>query len=533
MKISKILAAGLGSVLLCSALALAGCGGGDQVTFVVGDTHTVVAAENGRVALPEDPAQENYAFKGWFTEENGAGERITADTAVQGSITAYAYFEPYVDMTGRNVIEIGGYNGVTEEYIDKTTQEVVYAEESDFALLAELGVDVIYLTYMPSETSTSVYSNYLDWMDKYGIQAYIRDVELNDKLQQLSASLDFNDASAVSVAAEQLKPLVERYSERPLFKGNFLVDEPRAEELDMYGSCYRLYREAFPDQYMYVNLFPNYAFLDGSGIVDTQAFESYISKASELFDFLSQDHYPIHTRTEADGEVRYLEAGNYYAGMYYPAAVARDADKDYGNYIWAMKNVVSDENRHYAPSVSDLRFEAFNSMAFGASKISLFCASTPPSSLGAGQGIIDQGKKTEGLFENASQVIKEVKALSDVFDDYLWQDAACFYAGGSYGTSMVLALQASYESYLQEVQSDTDLLIGLFDEANGDGCAFMLVNNGDITSEDSSSVSFAVSGALSVTAHIGTGSSALEKNAEGKYTLTLEQGQGAFISVEM
>ncbi len=531
MKKNRILAV-LCALTLGLVLGFAGCQtSGSGVTFVFNDGKTAdteVAAQDGKVTLPQDPVTENMSFKGWFTEPDGKGERITADTEVTGSMTAYAYYEPYVDMSSRNIIEIGGYNGVTEErVIDKTTGETVYAQEKDFALLAELGVDIIYMNYVEKP----LYETYLDWLDKYDVQSYIRDVELNEKLQTLSENLDFEDEAAVAAAVEEIKPLVERYSDRECFRGNFLVDEPAPEQLDMYGKCSRLYREAFPEYYMYVNLLANYYI----PFETEEDFREYIDKAVSLFGMPSveQDHYPIHTRRGADGLERYVEAADYYQGIYYPATVARDNGKDYGNYIWTMKNLIGAENREYAPSVTDLRFEAFNSMAMGASKINLFCASTPPSSIGAGQGVIDQSEKTEGLWDNTVQVISEVKALSSVFQKYLWQDAACFYAGNGYGGSMVLALKGSYQGMLSSVSSDTDLLVGIFEEANGDGRAFMIVNNGTITDETNSTVKFGVPGALSVQAYVGTQSSALTKGEDGLYTLTLEPGQGAFITVEM
>lgn len=531
MKKNRILAV-LCCLTLCVTLCLtvlAGCAS-TGVTFVFDDGKTEnikVAVQQGKVTLPEDPTLENFSFKGWYTEENGKGERITSDSEISGDITAYAYYEPYIDMTNRNIIEIGGYNGVTEERIDKTTGEIVYAQESDFALLAELGIDIIYLTYQDGD----IYDSYLDWLDKYEIQAYIRDVELNEKLQTLTGSLDFDDETAVAEAIEEIKPFVERYKDRSFFRGNFLVDEPKPEELDMYGNCSRLYREAFPGYYMYVNLYANYY----EPFEQESDFQAYIDKAVSLFGMPSveQDHYPIHTRSTGNGLERYVEAGDYYQGIYYPATVARDTGKDYGNYIWTMKNMIGPENREYAPSVTDLRFEAFNSMAMGASKINLFCASTPPSSIGAGQGIIDQGSKTEELWDNVVQVLSEVRALSEVFNCYLWQDAACCYAGNGYGGSMVLALQGSYEGKLYSVSSDTDLVVGIFEEANGDGCAFMLVNNGIITDESNSTVKFGINGALSVQCYVGTQSSALTKGEDGLYTLTLAPGQGAFITVEM
>ena len=531
MKKNRILAifCTLMLTLTLGLTVLTGCAG-SGVTFVYNDgktEDTKVAAQQGTVTLPEDPTLENFSFKGWYTEKDGKGERITSDTRIAGNMTAYAYFEPYVDMTNRNIIEIGGYNGVTEERVDKTTGQTVYAQEKDFALLAELGVDIIYLTYQKSE----VYDSYLDWMDKYGIQAYIRDVELNEKLQTLTENLNFDDETAVAAAIEEIKPLVERYQDRSFFRGNFLVDEPAPEQLDMYGKCSRLYREAFPGYFMYVNLLANYY----EPFEQESDFQAYVDKAVSLFGMPSveQDHYPIHTRSTGSGLERYVEAGDYYQGVYYPATVARDTGKDYGNYIWTIKNLIGSENREYAPSVTDLRFEAFNSMALGASKINLFCASTPPSSIGAGQAVIDQSNKTEGLWDNVVQVISEVKSLSSVFNRYLWQDAACCYTGNGYGGSMILALKGSYKDKIHTMSSDTDLMVGIFEEANGDGCAFMLVNNGIITDESDSTVKFGINGALSVQAYVGTQSSALTKGEDGLYTLTLAPGQGAFITVEM
>ena len=50
------------------------------------------------------PNRTEYAFGGWFTEKNGAGEQITADTIVEGECTLYAYWfvpdEPKPDFDG-------------------------------------------------------------------------------------------------------------------------------------------------------------------------------------------------------------------------------------------------------------------------------------------------------------------------------------------------------------------------------------------------------------------------------------------------
>ena len=535
----KILIPLLCAVLILGLVPFTACGGSNEVSFSYGDGATadlsVSLNEDGTVTLPEDPAREGYGFKGWYTQPDGEGERVTSGSRVEGGTTLYARWDEWVDMTGRNIIEIGGYNGITEEYTDRTTGQTVYAEEEDFALLAELGVDVIYMTYQPQYGAPEVYNQYLDWLDEYGVQAYIRDVELNEVLMRyVEDEIDLTDETAVAAAAAEIRPLVERYSSRPLFKGNFLIDEPQPAVISTYAACAQLYQLIFPEYYMYVNLLPNYGVQSDTG--SDFAYRYYLTQFVTGFDvpYLEQDNYPIHTRTAGTEIVRYVQSTTYYSGLCLPATFARDNGRTYGNYIWTTKNLVSTENRNYAPSVSDLRFEAFNAMAFGAAHINLFCASTPPAQMGAGQGVIDNSQKTEGLWENTVQVLSEVRALSEVFPRYLWRDAACFRAGEStgYAADMAVTLTASYENWLTDLASDTDLLIGLFEEANTDGQAFMLVNNCEITSNASTTVTFRLPGAASVTAYVGTSVTTLTPDADGLYTLTLEPGQGGFVTVE-
>ena len=89
------------------------------------------------VLLPDDPVREGYAFKGWYTEKNGEGDRVTIATALNGDKTYYAKWTEATDMTDRNHIRIGGFNGITE----------ANATEEDFASLAACGVDEIYMTW--------------------------------------------------------------------------------------------------------------------------------------------------------------------------------------------------------------------------------------------------------------------------------------------------------------------------------------------------------------------------------------------------
>ena len=43
-------------------------------------------------ALPENPLKSGYIFNGWYTEENGKGDKLSAPVTVQSDIAGYAYF---------------------------------------------------------------------------------------------------------------------------------------------------------------------------------------------------------------------------------------------------------------------------------------------------------------------------------------------------------------------------------------------------------------------------------------------------------
>lgn len=584
MKIKKI-----GSLIIAAILmffCLSGCGKDDEIKtdppeqedgysivyhYEDGMTQdkTIEVGEGEKAQLPADPTRSDYGFKGWYTEKDGKGERITVDTVLTEDMDAYAYWTDYVDMTGRNVIDIGGFNGVTE-YIrrpmrDPETNEILrdpetgeqlfydmeYAEEVDFALLQELGVDTIYMTFehwdlYPDNEHMQNQKPYIEWMNKYDISCWFNDYELNDVLINLAEDLDFNDEDAVAAAVKEVKKYTAVYEDEACFKGNYIRDEPNLEQLESFVKMAKLYQIAMPGYEMYTNLFPNYAWTFHLDMTD-ELYKEYIQYYVDNFDFsyIAIDNYGILAEKSIFGTVTRSVNENYFWRCFRVVAeIARDSGRDLENHIWTTKDLANtDEGRNYSPNMHDLRFEAFNAMAFGASNINLYCASTPPSVLSAnpefigGWGCINDGQKTPELFDNASQLVDEIKALSDVFCKYLWQDIGGYDAGGIYGKTLTRELTADYSDRLLSLTSNQDLAIGLFDEANGDGEAFMFVNNCDIdkapTDESAfATVRFRLVGASKVMAYIGTEQKTLTADSEGFYSFELEPGQGAFVTVE-
>ena len=348
------------------------------------------------------------------------------------------------------------------------------------------------------------------WMEKYGIQCWYNDWELNELLKN-------------HAPAEECMKLLSVYKDSPSFCGNYLVDEPAGDRFPELINTVTYYKELMPGYEMYINLLPNYApasaFVGGS-------FEQYMRDFTEKFplSYVSQDFYPINI----NGKKRTI-ASTYFSGLYDQAKAARDAGKETWMYLYTMRDTVN-PGKDYEPTVCDVRFEAGNALAFGCCHFSYFCFDCPPSyAKTTSFGMLKDHERTS-LFDVGVQITKELKALCDVLPRYLWQD--CCYAGSTKITrSASKTLPAAAEVLPFEVTTDGDLLIGIFDEANGDGCAYVFANNTDLNKQDQSvTVSFSIPEAQQLLAHIGT--ETVKLTAEGgTCTITLSCGQFCFLEV--
>lgn len=474
-----------------------------------GMTDTVIVLpvdyDGSTVLLPDDPVREGYAFKGWYTEKNGEGDRVTISTAPDGDKTYYAKWTEAVDMTNRNHIRIGGFNGITEDV----------ATESDFAALAACGVDEIYMTWFHHDDGDGRYSleksmQYMAWMEKYGIQCWYNDWELNELLKN-------------HAPAEECMKLLSVYKDSPSYCGNYLQDEPAGDAFDTLIAAVTYFKELMPDYEMYINLLPNFApagaFVEGS-------FEKYIRAFVDRFplSYVSQDFYPI----DISGKKRNIST-SYYASLYTEACAARDTGKEAWMYLYTMRDTVN-AVKDYEPTICDVRFEAGNALAYGMNHLSYYCFDCPPSyARSTSFGMLKDHERTS-LFDVGVQITKEIKALSEVFPRYLWQDV-CYTGGGKIARTAGKTLPAAADALPFEVTTDGDLLIGIFDEANGDGCAYVFANNTDLNKQDQSvTVSFYIPEAQQLLAHIGT--ETVKLTAEGgTYTITLSCGQFCFLEV--
>jgi len=146
--------------------------------------------------------------------------------------------------------------------------------------------------------------------------------------------------------------------------GYSLRDEPNASEFADLRARVDALREARPGKLAYINLFPSYASKEQLG---TDTYEEHVSRymAEVAPDVLCMDHYPIFTDTR-DGRDGYCA----------DLAVMRDHSLRAGIPFWNFFNAMP-YGPHTNPTLAQMRWQVYASLAHGAKGVLYFCYFTP------------------------------------------------------------------------------------------------------------------------------------------------------------
>jgi hypothetical protein len=155
-----------------------------------------------------------------------------------------------------------------------------------------------------------------------------------------------------------------RWPSGPEVWGYALQDEPSVSDFPQLAERVAAIRAAHPGKLAYINLFPDYANAKQLGV---PSYEEHISRFLKEVnvDVLSMDHYPIF-RPERDGRDGYC--GN--------LAVMRTHSLAAGIPFWNFFNTMP-YGPHTDPTESQLRWQIFASLCYGAKGVLYFCYFTP------------------------------------------------------------------------------------------------------------------------------------------------------------
>src|SRR4051812_18549231 len=200
-------------------------------------------------------------------------------------------------------------------------------------------------------------------------------------------------------ARKQVAELIHEVRRRPAVYGYYLRDEPTATFFPGLATVSSVVKQEHPGVWPYINLFPNYADANQLG---TKSYDEYVEKfiADCHPPVLSYDHYALFE----GGSMR----GEYFANL---ESIRRAAVK-HKLPFWQIVLSVGCLN-YREPSMTDMRFQVYTSLAYGARGLAYFKYFTPAVG-NYRNGPLDQFGHETPMWHNLRQVNLQVGKLAPI-----------------------------------------------------------------------------------------------------------------------
>lgn len=261
--------------------------------------------------------------------------------------------------------------------------------------LADCGIDVVMCMEYEDRAA-------LDLFAKYGVGAVVNGVlpgwwggngERSGSMHEIN-TMDKYEAAA------------NAFVDHPAIVGIDTGDEPSALDFPYYGKIIDFTENAFPNQFAYLNLYPNYASVSQNNAdetvcqLGTKTYAEHIAKYCENVptDYICYDFYMYSASV---------------AGAYENLRIVADACRDTGRDMWIVLQVNSNRPAEWI-SENQLRFQAYSAMAFGTQSVIWACYTA---GWWHNQVLDDKGEKTE-QYEKLKKINHEIKPLAETYMKY-------------------------------------------------------------------------------------------------------------------
>ena len=358
----------------------------------------------------------------------------------------------------------------------------------------------------------------LDLFRKYGLGAIVTGV-----LPPWWGS-EGEDAGTLHIQhpIEKYLTAAKTFQDHPAIWGIDIGDEPSALDFPYYGEVFRCVAEKFPNQFPYINLYPNYASVSENNAVQTvnqlgtPTYAEHIEKFCQNLpsDYICYDFYLYSAGVE-----------RHYENL----RIVADACRKTGRSLWIVLQVNSKEPDKWITE-NQLRFQANSALAFGAENIIWACYSR---AWWTNQVLTDEGEKTQ-QYEKLKKVNAEIHALAEEYMRFR-----------NVSTHFVSFPENAPDlAQLQSTKILTSLSTGVFNELKAEDGRGIIVGQMSPRTRDGSAalficaaddpldvnprqiqVSFRCEG-FQVTAH----GAPLAQAADGTYTLTMNSCGGALLT---
>ncbi len=213
----------------------------------------------------------------------------------------------------------------------------------------------------------------LDMIHEAGLVAYYQDWSIT--------SQNWPQADPSTFPA-LVQSCVERVNDHPAVYGYMVGDEPTAAAFPNQSAMFRQLRQAAPGKDLYMNLYPNYA----GNVVGTPTYREYMEKFVSMYqpDWFSYDFYGL-----LEGGVG-IERPGFWNNL--------DDARNVSQATGVPFHICTQSVAHFdfrAPSLTDLYYEVYSGLLYGAQGIHYFTYFSPDCGNYRGAPINGNGDRTE------------------------------------------------------------------------------------------------------------------------------------------
>ena len=242
----------------------------------------------------------------------------------------------------------------------------------------------------------------LDLFHKYGVGAIVSGIVPG----WWGGDGDHAGTMATVNPMEKYVSAAAAFHDHPAIWGIDVGDEPSALDFPYYGRVMDYVNRAFPNQFAYLNLYPNYASVSQNNAQETvnqlgtATYEEHIQKYCENVpvDYICYDFY-----------LYSINVTKHYENL----RVVADACLRTGRSMWIVLQVNSNKPAEWMTE-NNLRFQAYTSMAFGAENIIWACYTA---GWWHNQVLDGEGNKTQ-QYDKLKKINAEIRTLADEYMKY-------------------------------------------------------------------------------------------------------------------
>lgn len=379
--------------------------------------------------------------------------------------------------------------------------------------LADCGIDMVVCLGSP-DTET------LDLLEKYHIGAIVTGILpgwWGGNGGRMTDSIKLSDY------AEHAKA----FRDHPAIWGIDIGDEPSALDFPFYQKIIETIRPLFPEQFLYLNLFPNYASVakntedQALSQLGTATYAEHIERYNETIglDYISYDFY--------------IYSCNNLGKMYDNFRIVADTCRKSGRDFWYIPQVNSLKEDVFT-SENRLRVQAYTALAYGAVAINWACWTK---GWWSNNVLDDEGNKTE-QYEKLKAVNAELHAFSDIYMKYRRVDTHLtgFANESTFAAFPELTPVSEVNTGIfsgVRAENGESLVIGQFvGKTESDGVALLICNADDYLDSAPAKATVRFSCDRTVKLYSGEGIRELTRNGDGSYSFELENCHGVMITAK-